>query len=51
MSIILPRCDDAEGTVNERFKILALKSVEQMPPQMRRHVYNLWRRDEFDGYS
>ena len=27
MSIILAWCDDAEGTVDERFKILALKSV------------------------
>src|SRR5689334_25281379 len=46
MSIVLAWCNDAEGTVDERFKILALKSVEQMPPQMRRQVCNLWQRDE-----
>jgi hypothetical protein len=30
----------------ERFKVLALKSVQQMPPQMRRQVCNLSRRDK-----
>src|SRR6476469_7768178 len=40
--IVLARCDDTEGTVDERFNILALKSVEKMPPQMRRHLVNLW---------
>src|SRR3954452_17086343 len=45
MSIILAWCDDAESTVDERFQVLALKSIEQMPPQMRRPLCD-WRRNE-----
>ena len=34
MSIILAWRDDAEGTMNERFKAFPLNSVEKLPPQI-----------------